>query len=247
MRGMGGANIMAYGTSYWNELLETLDQEQIRQLQLRKFRRIFCWAWDNSAFHRRLYDEAGITPEDIKTFEDLSHVPKTDKSMLRDVQCKEPFPYGEALCVPLEEVTEFRQTSGTTGQPVYQPHTWQDWEWWAECWSYILWAQGYRPSDRVFIPFGYNVFVAFWAGHYAADCKYQDAGTQCERPSEDLSRVAYFSEEQQGELSEPQTGSFFPLSAALIMAAAHPTPLSTVMASTGQLSWQAPHSMHASW
>jgi phenylacetate-CoA ligase len=38
-----------------------------------------------------------------------------------------------------------------------------------ECWSYILWAQGYRPHDRVFIPFGYNIFVAFWAGHYAAE------------------------------------------------------------------------------
>jgi phenylacetate-CoA ligase len=71
--------------------------------------------------------------------------------------------------VPLEEVVEFRQTSGTTGQPVYQPDTWQDWDWWAESWAFILWAQGYRPSDRVFIPFGYNIFVAFWAGHYAAE------------------------------------------------------------------------------
>ena len=44
-----------------------------------------------------------------------------------------------------------------------------DWEWWAECWAYILWAQGYRPKDRVFLPFGYNIFVAFWAGHYAAE------------------------------------------------------------------------------
>jgi phenylacetate-CoA ligase len=92
-----------------------------------------------------------------------------EKSMMRDIQRKDPFPYGDALCVPLEEVTVFRQTSGTTGQPVYQPDTWQDWEWWSECWSYILWAQGYRPHDRVFIPFGYNIFVAFWAGHYAAE------------------------------------------------------------------------------
>jgi phenylacetate-CoA ligase len=69
----------------------------------------------------------------------------------------------------LEDVAVFRQTSGTTGQPVYQPDTWQDWEWWSECWSFILWAQGYRPSDRVFLPFGYNIFVAFWAGHYAAE------------------------------------------------------------------------------
>ena len=35
--------------------------------------------------------------------------------------------------------------------------------------GFILRAQGYRASDRVFIPFGYNVFVAFWAGHYAAE------------------------------------------------------------------------------
>jgi phenylacetate-CoA ligase len=89
--------------------------------------------------------------------------------MMRDIQRKAPFPYGDALWVPLEAVTEFRQTSGTTGQPVYQADTWQDWEWWAECWAFILWAQGYRPSDRVFIPFGYNIFVAFWAGPYAAE------------------------------------------------------------------------------
>jgi len=130
---------------------------------------MFTWAYERSKFHRSLYDEAGIKPEDIRSFEDIRRVPKVEKSMMRDIQGKDPFPYGDALCVPLEEVTEYRQTSGTTGQPVYQPDTWQDWDWWAECWSYILWAQGYRPSDRVFVPFGYNVFVAFWAGHYAAE------------------------------------------------------------------------------
>ena len=154
---------------YWNPVLETLPREKIRALQLEKFRRIFKWTYDHSKFHRQLYDDAGITPRDIRSFEDIRRVPTVEKSMMRDIQGKDPFPYGDALCVPLEEVTVFRQTSGTTGQPVYQPDTWQDWEWWTECWSYILWAQGYRPADRVFIPFGYNIFVAFWAGHYAAE------------------------------------------------------------------------------
>jgi phenylacetate-CoA ligase len=154
---------------YWNPFLETLPREYLESLQLEKFKRIFKWAYDHSKFHRRLYDEAGITPKDIQSFEDIRHVPKVEKSMMRDIQLKDPFPYGDALCVPLEEVTEFRQTSGTTGQPVYQPDTWQDWEWWAEAWSFILYAQGYRNTDRVFIPFGYNIFVAFWAGHYACE------------------------------------------------------------------------------
>ncbi len=160
---------MNQNQKYWNPILETLSRDKLRALQLRKFKRIFEWAYENSRFHRSLYDAAGIKPEDIRSFEDIHRVPKVEKSMMRDIQRKVPVPYGDALCVPLEEVTEFRQTSGTTGQPVYQPDTWQDWEWWAECWSFILWAQGYRPSDRVFIPFGYNVFVAFWAGHYGAE------------------------------------------------------------------------------
>ena len=154
---------------FWNPVLETLPQEKIKMLQLGKFKKIFRWAYDHSRFHRKLYDDAGIKPDDIRSFEDIRRVPRVEKSMMRDIQRKEPFPYGEALCVPLDEVTIFRQTSGTTGQPVYQPDTWQDWEWWMECWSYILWSQGYRPQDRVFIPFGYNIFVAFWAGHYAAE------------------------------------------------------------------------------
>jgi phenylacetate-CoA ligase len=154
---------------FWNPYLETLSIEQLKVLQLKKFRRIMEWAYERSRFHRGLYDSAGIKPSDIRTLEDIRRVPKIEKSMMRDVQRKAPFPYGDSLCVPLEEVTEFRQTSGTTGQPVYQPDTWQDWEWWSECWATLLWAQGYRPIDRVFIPFGYNVFVAFWAAHYASE------------------------------------------------------------------------------
>jgi phenylacetate-CoA ligase len=131
---------------FWNPVLETLAPKKIKQLQLGKFKKIFRWTYENSTFHRRLYDNAGIKPQDVQSFEDIQRVPKVEKSMMRDIQRKAPFPYGEALCVPLDEVTIFR-----------------------ECWSYILWAQGYRPQDRVFIPFGYNIFVAFWAGHYAAE------------------------------------------------------------------------------
>jgi len=154
---------------YWNPILETLPHEKTRDLQLVKFKRIFQWGYEHSKFHRALYDKAGITPADIRSFDDIRNVPVVEKSMMRGIQRQDPFPYGGALCVPLEEVSEYHQTSGTTGQPVYQADTWQDWEWWSECWSFILWAQGYRPSDRVFLPFGYNVFVAFWAGHYGAE------------------------------------------------------------------------------
>jgi len=154
---------------YWNPILETLPDEKLQKLQLKKFQSIFSWAYEHSKFHHKLYRDAGIEPGDIRTFEDIRKVPKVDKSMMRAIQGREPYPYGDILCVPLEKVTEYHQTSGTTGQPVYQPDTWQDWEWFAEAWAYILYAQGYRDYDRVFLPFGYNIFIAFWGAHYGAE------------------------------------------------------------------------------
>ncbi len=154
---------------YWNPILETLPPEKLRQLQLKKFREIVTWAYDHSRFYRKLYADAGLEPGDIKTCDDIRKVPKIEKAMLREVQGpgKDPFPYGDILSVPLEQVTDYRQTSGTTGQPVYQADTAQDWECSTEAYCYALYAQGYRDTDRLFVPFGYNIFIAFWAYHYA--------------------------------------------------------------------------------
>lgn len=154
---------------YWNPVLETLPREKLMGLQLKKFKSIFNWAYEHSKFYHQLYAEAGIEPGDIRTFEDIRKVPKIEKSMMRSIQGKEPYPYGDMLAMPLERVTIYHQTSGTTGQPVYQADSWQDWDWWAEAWACLLYAQGYRDHDRLFLPFGYNIFVAFWGAHYGAE------------------------------------------------------------------------------
>jgi len=33
----------------------------------------------------------------------------------------------------------------------------------------MLYMMGFRETDRVFVCFGYNVYVAFWSGHYASE------------------------------------------------------------------------------
>jgi phenylacetate-CoA ligase len=154
---------------YWNPVLETMPRENLQKLQLKKFKEIFAWAYERSKFYRKLYRDAGIEPGDIKTFDDIRKVPKIEKAMLRGAQGKDPFPYGDILCVPLNQVTAYHQTSGTTGQPVYQADTWQDWELSTEAFAYALYAQGYRAGDRLFLPFGYNIFIAFWSYHYGAE------------------------------------------------------------------------------
>jgi phenylacetate-CoA ligase len=122
--------------------------------------------------HSPLYQEKykGIDPVDIRSLSDVRKLPLIDKADLRTAQTdKDPFPFGELLGVPVEEISAFRQTSGTTGTPVYVPESYESWQWRIEVWCHILWMAGFRERDRVFIPFGYNVYVAFWEGHYAAE------------------------------------------------------------------------------
>ena len=64
---------------YWNPVLETLPREKLKKLQLKKFKRIFQWTYERSKFHRALYDQAGITPQDIRTFDDIAQVRKAQQ------------------------------------------------------------------------------------------------------------------------------------------------------------------------
>ncbi len=160
---------MASGKAdYWNPYLETLPREQLVQIQLKRFREIFTYAKTHSALYQHRHRD--INPQDIRTLGDVRKLPLIDKEDLRKAQDdKEPFPFGEMLGVSPEEVSTFRQTSGTTGKPVYVPESWESWQWRVEVWCHILWMAGFRETDRVFIPFGYNVYVAFWEGHFAAE------------------------------------------------------------------------------
>lgn len=156
-----------YG-KYWNPYVETLSREEISTIQLKRFRDLLSYAKSHSVFYRERY--GSIDPADIKTIDDVRKLPLVDKEDLRKAQDgKDPFPFGDILGVSPEEVTAFRQTSGTTGKPVYVPESWESWQWRVEIWCHILWMAGFRPTDRVFIPFGYNVYVAFWEGHFAAE------------------------------------------------------------------------------
>jgi len=155
-------------TNYWNPIIETLPQEKLSRIQLKNFRHYLQYAKEHSDFYRKKYK--AIDPRAIETKADIRQLPLIDKEALRKAQeGREPFPFGEILGVPLEEVSTFRQTSGTTGKPVYVAESYESWQWRVEVWCHILWMAGFRETDRVFIPFGYNVYVAFWEGHFAAE------------------------------------------------------------------------------
>lgn len=152
---------------FWNPYLETLPREAYDRIELSYFRRMFAYAKEHSALYREKLK--GIDAEEIRSFDDLRKIPFTEKEEMRKYQEMEPFPYGGLLGTEIEKVTTFRQTSGTTGKPIYVPETYESWQWRVEAWCHILYMAGFRPRHRVFLPFGYNVYVAFWEAHFASE------------------------------------------------------------------------------
>ena len=153
---------------FWNAYTETLPREKLHKIELKYFQDLVTYGKTHSNLYKEKLKDVDVG--DIKTFEDIKKVPFTYKEELRKWQENvDPFPYGGLLGVPIEEVSTFRQTSGTTGRPVYVPETYESWQWRIEAWCHILWMAGFRPRHRLFLPFGYNVYVAFWEAHYSAE------------------------------------------------------------------------------
>ncbi|MGB9627100.1 MAG: phenylacetate--CoA ligase family protein [Thermodesulfobacteriota bacterium] len=152
---------------YWNPYLETLPEEELNRIELSYFKNILSYAKVSSKLYQDKLKE--IEPEEITSMDDLKKIPLTEKEEMRRYQEMDPFPYGGLLGRKIEEVTTFRQTSGTTGKPIYVPETYESWQWRIEAWCHILYMAGFRPHHRVFLPFVYNVYVAFWEGHYASE------------------------------------------------------------------------------
>ena len=160
--------IMEESKKYWNPIIETLPRERLVEIELKRFRELLRYAKESSPFYKKKLH--GIEPEDIRTLQDVEKVPMTEKDELRAAQEEKEIPlYGDLLAVHPERLSIYHQTSGTTGRPVYFPDTYESWQWVVEVWCYILYAAGFRPTDRVFLPFVYNVYIAFWQGHYAAE------------------------------------------------------------------------------
>ncbi|NNN19779.1 MAG: hypothetical protein HKL84_08000, partial [Acidimicrobiaceae bacterium] len=59
-------------SAFWNEYTETMPREQLDELHLKRLQALLGYAYDRVPFYRNLYQEAGFTPEDIKSLEDFN-------------------------------------------------------------------------------------------------------------------------------------------------------------------------------
>ncbi|MCW4047859.1 MAG: phenylacetate--CoA ligase [Candidatus Bathyarchaeota archaeon] len=146
----------------WNEKIETMTRDELRKHQLRLLRERVKYCYENSSFYHKKLKTAGITPEDIKTLEDIQKIPFTVKTDLRD-----NYPLG-MLAVKPDEIVEVHASSGTTGNPIVGAYTANDMDVWQELMARSLYTTGVRRGDVVHIAYGYGLFTGGLGFHYGA-------------------------------------------------------------------------------
>ena len=138
---------------YWNEEMECMEPDKMRQLQSERLVRQVKHVWDNVPYYRKKMEEKGVTPDDIKGIEDLHKLPFLSKADLRDA-----YPFG-LLAKPLSECVRIHSTSGTTGKRVVAFYTQHDIDLWNDCTARAITAAGGTKEDVVQVCYGYGLFT----------------------------------------------------------------------------------------
>lgn len=141
---------------------ETFSRAQIEELQLERLQQTVKHCM-NSPFYKKRFEELGLTPQDIRSLNDLQRIPFTTKQDLRD-----NYPYGLAS-VSMDKVVRLHSSSGTTGNPTVVLHTQKDLDEWANAVARCLHMVGLRPNDVFQNSSGYGMFTGGLGFQYGAE------------------------------------------------------------------------------
>ncbi|WP_429885592.1 phenylacetate--CoA ligase family protein [Geoalkalibacter halelectricus] len=147
----------------WNDEFETLPREAIESLQCKRLRQTLERVNATVPFYREHFRRSGVSPEQLKTLEDLRRFPFTLKQDMRD-----NYPYG-LFAVPLEQIVRIHASSGTTGKPTVVGYTRRDIDTWSELMARSFVAAGAHKGDVIHNAYGYGLFTGGLGAHYGAE------------------------------------------------------------------------------
>jgi phenylacetate-CoA ligase len=124
-----------------------------RRLQDERLREQMADLGARSRYYQQKFSEHGVDHAAVRTVEDLDGLPFTEKQELRDSLADAP-PLGRHVAAAGDEIVQIQASSGTTGSPSYVGLTASDVGTWCELGARALYANGFRPGDRLLHGFG---------------------------------------------------------------------------------------------
>ena len=112
---------------YYNEEIETMNREQLKELQSKRLVDLVKRVYENVPYYRAKMDAIGLKPEDIKSIDDITKLPFTEKHDLRA-----NYPFG-LFATDKKNIVRIHASSGTTGKLTVVGYTQRDLDDWSEC------------------------------------------------------------------------------------------------------------------
>ena len=147
---------------FWNRAIETIRPEELADLQLKRLKWALRQAQEVGLYQRK-FREAGISPDDIRTLDDVEKLPFTYKKELQA-----GYPFG-LFAVPMKEIVRIHTTSGTTGKPTVVGYTRQDLDNWADLIARNMTMIGLGVDDVFQNAVNYGLFTGGLGFHYGAE------------------------------------------------------------------------------
>lgn len=147
---------------YWEENIETMSREKLHELQLQRLKKTIGIA-ANAPYYKKVFEENGITPETVKTLDDIRKLPFTVKADMRA-----NYPFG-LLAGDMKDAVRLHSSSGTTGAPTVIVHSQHDLDSWANLVARCLYMVGLRNTDVFQNSSGYGMFTGGLGFQYGAE------------------------------------------------------------------------------
>ena len=147
----------------WDKDHECMSRDELEQLQLERLQAVVNRVYKNVTHYRKVFGDAGVIAEDIRSLSDLTRLPFTTKDDLRV-----NYPYG-MFAVPLREVVRIHSSTGTTSKPIVMGYTKNDIKIWSNLAARFMTAAGVTRDDVVQITFRYGLFTGAFGVHYGAE------------------------------------------------------------------------------
>jgi phenylacetate-CoA ligase len=140
-----------------------LPHEQLHALQLQRLKDIVQRAYDHVALFRKRMDEVDLKPQDVHSLADVTKLPFTVKTDLRDT-----YPFG-LFASPMKDIVRLHASTGTTGKPIVVAYTKEDIDVWTNVMVRSFAACGLHAGDVIQNAYGYGLFTGGLGAHYGGE------------------------------------------------------------------------------
>ena len=142
--------------------LESLTRGALEERQLQRLNALLAEILPANEFYARKFRDIALP---LASLAQLAELPRTTKEELVLESGRGRTPANQTW--KLEKYIRYHQTSGTHGRPMPVYDTAADWQWWIDCWQYVLDAAETTAADRAMLAFSFGPFIGFWSAHDA--------------------------------------------------------------------------------